>query len=187
MREPPAQENHQPSALRQHVFEFRAVAIQVKAQFTALFRFPAFVQIEHAGQLAAAVATKLVDMPGIEGARRIAGKMTFEFEQAELQRPVQRQPQPFETILACTLWFTGRRLLHPQDFIATNLGSDLTPFSAANGRFAEIALSARRLAVAAQRCCERGSKKIVDHRPASLREAVGDPVEIFELGESGQG
>jgi hypothetical protein len=48
-------------------------------------------------------------------------------------------------------------------------------------------LPARRLAVAAQRSRQFGTEKIIDHHPASHREAVGDPVEIFELGESGQG
>ena len=186
MGKSPAQEDHEPSTFRKHIFEFRAAATQVKAQFTALYRFPVFVQIEHAGQFALAGATKLVHMPGVESARSIAGEMTFEFQQSELQRPVQRQPQLFETIQACTLWFTGRRLLHPQNFIATNLGSNLTPFSAAHRCLAEIALSARTLAVAAQRCRQLGTEKIIDHHPALHREAVGDPVEIFELAESGQ-
>lgn len=186
MGESPAQENDEPSTFRKHVFEFRAIAIQVKAQFTAVFRLPVFVQIKHARQLAVAVATKLVDMPGVEGAGRIAGEMTFEFEQSELQRPVQRQPKLFETMQACALWFTGCRLLQPQDFIATNLGSSLAPLSAAHRGLAEIALPACRLAIAAQRCRQFGTEKIIDHHPASHREAVGNPVEIFEFGESSQ-
>ena len=59
MGEAPAEENHEPSTLRKYVFELRAVAIQVKAQFTAIFRLPVFIQIKHAGQFSAAVATKL--------------------------------------------------------------------------------------------------------------------------------
>ena len=62
------QKNHQPAALRQHVLEFRAVPIQVNAQFTALFCNPVFIQIKHARQLAMVVAAKLIGMPGIEGA-----------------------------------------------------------------------------------------------------------------------
>ena len=186
MGKSPAQENHQPSTLRKYVFELRAVAIQVKAQFAAMFRFPVFVQIEHARQLSLAVAAKLVDMPGVEGARRITGEVTFEFEQAELQGPVQRQPQLFETIQTGPLRFTGRRLLQPPDFIATKLGSSLTPFSAAHRCLAEITAPARPLAVAAQRCRQLASEKIIDHHPALCREAVGDPIEIFQFGESGQ-
>ena len=186
MGESPAQENHQSSALRKHVFEFRAFAVQVKAQLATLFRLPAFVHIEHAGQFAAVVITKLVDMPGVEGARRIAGKLAFELEQAKLQRAIQRQPQLFETILADTLRFTGRRLLHPQDFIAANFGSNLPPFAAAHRRLMEIAVCAGPLAVAAQRCCQLKTEKIIDHHPAVHREAVGDPFEIFEPVECGQ-
>ena len=186
MGESPTQKNHEPSPFRQNEFGFHAVVIQIKAQLATLFRLPAFVQIEHAGQFAAVVITKLVDMPGVEGARRIAGKMAFELEQAKLQRAIQRQPQLFETILADTLRFTGRRLLHPQDFIATNFGSNLPPFAAAHRRFLEIALCAGHLAVAAQRCCQLKTEKIIDHHPAVHREAVGDPFEIFELAECGQ-
>ena len=186
MGEAPAEENHEPSTLRKYVFELRAVAIQVKAQFAAMFRFPVFVQIEHARQLSVAVGTKLVDMPGVESARRIAGEMTFEFEQSELQRPVQRQPQLFETIQTGSLRFTGRRLLQPPDFIATKLGSSLTPFSAAHRCRAEIAAPTRRPAVAAQRCGQLASEKIIDHHPTLHRQAVGDPIEIFQLGVCGQ-
>lgn len=186
MSESPAKKNHEPSPLRQNVFGFHAVAIQIEAQLATLFRLPAFVQIEHAGQLAVAVVTKLVDMPGVRGARRIAGEMAFEFEQAKLQRAVQRQPQLFETILADALRFTGRRLLHPKDFIAANFGSNLPPFAAAHRRFMEIALCAGHPAVAAQRCCQLKTEKIIDHHPAMHRQAAGDPFEIFELAECGQ-
>jgi len=121
MGKSPAQENHEPSALWKHILKVRVAAIQIKAQLTAFFRVPVFVQIEHARQLAVAVVTKLIDMPGVESARRIAGEMTFEFEQPELQSSVEPQPQLFELIQKRSLRLTGCRLLYPADFVAPNI------------------------------------------------------------------
>ncbi len=112
--------------------------------------------------------------------------MAFEFKQAELQRPVQRQPQLFETLEASALWGAQRRLLEPQDFIAANLGSGLTPLSTAHRSLAEIALSPRYLAVSAQCRRQFRPEKIIDDHPALRGETVGDPIEVFQLGQAGQ-
>lgn len=92
MRKARAQENQQPSSFGKYIFEIRRVAAAVKAQLTAIFGLPVFVQIKHAGQLPTRVATKLVDVPGIAGTDRVAGEMTFEFKQSQLQRPIQCKP-----------------------------------------------------------------------------------------------
>src|SRR5258708_28349233 len=106
MRELPAQEHDQPSVLRQQIFEFRVFVVQVQTQFPAVLRLPVFVQIEYARQFPAAVAAKLVDMPGVESTCGVAGEMAFEFEQPELQSPVQCKPQLFESAQARALRFT---------------------------------------------------------------------------------
>jgi len=176
MGEARAQENHQPPAQGNDVFEFRIVTIEVKAQFSAIFEFPVFIEIEHARQLPAAVTLEPVDVPGITHTGSIAGVMALEFEQSQLQRTIQLKPQLFETVETGASRLARSGLLHPEDFVTSNQGPNLTPRATAHRRRAEIPASDRRPAVAAQRSRRLAREKLVEHRPTFFREVIGKPV-----------
>lgn len=110
MFETGAEKANQPAAKR---CDIDVAVPQVQAQLAFIGRQPSFIQIEHAGQQAAAIPCELVQVSAVCAASAIAGKVAVELEQAQLQLAVQCQSQLFEARQAIPLGMGGTLFFQP--------------------------------------------------------------------------
>ena len=79
MLEAGAEKANQPAAKR---CDIDLAVWQVQAQVAFIGWQPGFIQIQHAGQQAAAILCELIHVPAVCAAGDITGKMALELEQA---------------------------------------------------------------------------------------------------------
>jgi len=142
----------------------------VKAKLPAVLGLPAAVQVEQAGDQPVGHLLEPVEVPAVEGARRIDGEVRLDLVDRQVELPADLQTKVVEVPEVARLEGRRRRRVEPQDVVRADLGERL-PAPADAGP--PVAAAAPRLTRLGLELVEEILRKgALDDRAAPVRKPV---------------